>query len=150
MSRRELFEGGLERRLREETPAAGVLDERAVARVMSRVAGSEPGAEAVYPPRRGRRGGALVAIVAVGLTAWMSLALMGGDGSAGEAPPEARFGEVSLGAFAPTGSIGQGAGAEALVDEGRRVLDDALRLRDALMTRLAALERASGGPPRGG
>ncbi len=140
----------LERRLREEAPSAGGPGAEVVARVMSRVGATEPGDDAVYPSRARGRAAAVVGAVVVGLSVWGAAAMLGGGGPGAEqaAPPAARLaasGEVRLmvdGEQAPV--------ERALMDEGRAVVGDALRLRDALTGRLASLERAAAGLPRGG
>ncbi|MEZ6242767.1 MAG: hypothetical protein R3B57_06960 [Phycisphaerales bacterium] len=148
MSGHDGRESGLERRLRAEAPRAGGLDGRALASVMEEVGTSEPGGEHVRPRGWSVEIGAVVVILGVGLGGLLILASAEGDmgGSTAAVPPAARIGELSFGDLAPPAAPE----GRALVDEGRRVLDDARSLRDALATRLASLERASGGVPRGG
>lgn len=149
MNVRDGRESGLERRLRGEAPSAPGPDHGTLARVMARVNSCEPDRPGASPAIRVAGIGMFAAVVGVGLGAWLILARPGGiveTTRAAAPPPEARIVELLPNELTPPTAGGE----RALVDEGRRVLDDARRLGEALATRLAVLERASAGMPPGG
>jgi len=138
----------LERRLRGEAPRAPGPDQGTLARVMDRVNSCEPERPGAPPAIRVAGIGMFAAVTGVGLGAWLILARPAGVVVTSRAapPPEARIVELLPNELKPPTAGGE----RALVDEGRRVLDDARRLGEALATRLAVLERASAGMPPGG